>query len=647
MAETAAYAVRRRRRRWPLASLGRGARGRLAAAAILIAAVLVAAWIASAGGGDPREALAHARISLAAGNYTAARDQSLRALEAEPGRGEAHLVLARAYLELGDGSAADAVLTRARSAGVAPWRLRGLRAAARLLQNDTDAALALTASGQVDDRVFAGRVRARALAATGDAAAAQRLLVTLPGAGAAIDLGRVRLMVGDVGGAADAAARALAAERPGPAALTLQGEVVRSRYGPVAALPWFETALQRDRGYPPALLDHAATLAEVGRHREAVAAARAALAARPGTPQALYILAVIAARAGNPNLARAILQHAGDTLDTVAGALLLNGALNVVQGHAELAVAQWRQLLDAQPDNRTARALLGSALLRSGDPHGALDTLRPLASRGDADSYALEVAARAAWLAGNRAAWADLHDRAITAARAPSRVIAPMLSVATLSLDAATSHGDPSRALLLIRGLVASGDTAGAIGRAAGLATALPGTPAVHVVLGDTLFAANRYGEAAAAYARAANLSFDEPNMLKLVDALGAAGRNGEAAQALAVYAGQNPQSATALRIAGHWQVAAGEYAGALVTLQRARGVLGSRNAALLADLARAYAGAGQGNLARHYGHAAYSLAPMDAAVVDAYAAALHADGDADGARQLRAKLRQLPPIGG
>jgi len=291
--------------------------------------------------------------------------------------------------------------------------------------------------------------------------------------------------------------------------------------------------------------------------------------------------------------------------------------------------------------------LLASGLLRSGDPHGALDVAMPLVRRGDASSYALEIAARAAWLTGDRFAWAGFHDRAITAGRGPSGAIVPGLSVATLSVAAASAPGDPSHALALIRGLIAAGDTDAAIARARDLASSLPGTPAAQLVLGDALAAANRYGEAAPFYARAADLSFDQPTMLKLVDALGRLGRNGEAARALALYESQNPQSVTALRIVGHWQVAAGQYMPAIATLQRVRGLVGNRDAAVLADLALAYAGAGAGETARRYGRAAYALAPMNVVVVDAYAAALAAVGDDDGASQLRAKARVLPTNSG
>src|SRR3569833_537556 len=61
--------------------------------------------------------------------------------------------------------------------------------------------------------------------------------------------------------------------------------------------------------------------------------------------------------------------------------------------------------------NVTARRLLGAALLRSGDAKGALDVLRPIALRGDADSYTLALVGRAFEATGERDWAANFLDR--------------------------------------------------------------------------------------------------------------------------------------------------------------------------------------------------------------------------------------------
>ena len=638
----------RRKRRWRLPTITR-MQARLALVLVVALGLIGAILWASRPRPDAGKALQDSRATLAAGNYHAARRNAEITITANPKLAEAHLALAQAHLELGEGLAAEAALDRARQAGVAPARLPVLLAHARVLQGQPESALAAVDQAGPRDAAYGARVRALALAAQGKSDEAQALLEQRVAADprdarAWTALGRLRLAAGEMGGAADAAATAARLAPGEPAALTLQGEAVRARFGPVAALPWFDAALARDAYHYPALIEQAATLGEIGRNVDALAATRAALRARPGSAPALYIQAVIAARAGQPELARRVLAAAGGGLDAVPGALLLGGALDAATGRHEEAVTRWRRLVAIQPMNVTARRLLASGLLRSGDPRGSLDVLRPLALRGDADAYALTLSARAWEALGERGMAAALLDRVSAGARGGAGLFATDEALPALVAGKATAPGDPTYALGLIRGLMTAGDRAGALQQARALAAAAPRDPAALVALGDTLAAAGRAEEGAVAFARAADLQFDEPSALRLIDALGRAGKPGDAAATLALYLGQNPQSLVGQRLLGRWQVQSGRWAAAIETLEGVRRRVGNRDAGLLADLAMAYAGDGEGAVARRYGRAAYALAPMNAGVCDAYGVALAEDGDPAGARQLFDKALSLAP---
>ena len=595
---------------------------------------------------DPRVAYAQGRQALARGNYSAARNHAIDATAGAPRSVAAHLLLARAYVHLGDGVAAEGELTRAHDAGAPLARLHGERAWAQLLQGDLDAALAEAAQAPSGD-ALAIRAQARALAAEGHAGQANLLLGSLldraPNDAAAIaDLGRIRLSAGDLGGAAIAAARAAKLSPVDPIALTLQGEVVRARYGLTAAAPWFEAALKSDAYYLPALVQYAATLGDAGRYADMLAATRAAAAARPGGAQALYLQATLAARAGRTKLARDLLQKATGLVEQLPGAMLLSGGIDYAEGQYEQAIGKWRRLVADQPMNVMARRLLGAALLRSGDAQGALEVLRPMALRDDADTYTLTLVGRAFEATGDRIAAARFLDRAGASQRAPSAAFATDDSQARFAVDIAAAPTDPNYVLGLIRAKLDSGDTAGAVDRAQALASATPGAPAAQLALGDALVAADRYPDAVTAYARAADLSFDEPTMLRLVDALGRAGKARDAAAALALYLQQNPQSLSGQRLRAHWLVMNGQGEAAIETLESVRRMIGNRDAALMADLALAYAAAGDGPIAHRYGRAAYALAPMSPAAADAYGVALAADQDIAGARQLLVKAVTL-----
>lgn len=636
---------RRRARLWRrLAAAALGWRGRivLALLAVVLAVGAVARVASRADRPDAATALRDGRAALARGNYSAARNHFVAAVAAAPGDAAAQAALAHAYLLLGEGLAAQGALDRALAAGAPPAALRAARAEALLLQRDPAGALALLGD---DGTPVAIRARARALAATGEQARAAALLERLAAATprdavAWRDLARVRLDRGDVGGAALAGQRALALAPRDPAALVLRGELVRSQYGLVAALPWFEAALRRDAYYHPALIEYAGTLGDAGRHADSVAAAQRALAARPGSPQALYLLAVVAARAGRFQLASDLLDRTGGALDGLPGGLLLSGGLDYAAGRGEQAVLKWRALLARQPMNLVARRLLGAALLRSGDAAAALEALRPLALRTDADSYTLGLVARAFEARGQRAMAARFLDRAAAPVSAVAAPFGQDAGAARLAAAASATPDDPAAAVAWVRGLLEGGEGPRALAQAQALVRAAPGAPAAQLLLGDVLAATGRLAAAATPYARAADLRFDAPAMLRLVEARAAAGDRRGAADVLALFLAQNPSSFPARRMLVNAQLAAGTPARA--TLEALLRDAGGRDVALLAALSRACLAEGDAGAALAHARAAYALQPLSPAATRAYGAALLRSGNRAGARQLMAKVAAL-----
>ena len=402
--------------------------------------------------------------------------------------------------------------------------------------------------------------------------------------------------------------------------------------------------MKHDAYYHAALIEYAATLGDLGRYSDMLGAARKALAAQPGSPQALYLLATLAARADKPRLARTLLQRAGSIDDDIPGPMLLSGALDFDDGRYEQAIGTWRQLVERQPMNLVARRLLAAALLQSGDAQGALDRLAPIVARGDADTYSLLLAARASERLGDRMAAGGLLDRAGARDTQSASAFGIDGPVSAFAEDAAMSPGDPALAIALIRARIDTGDGDAAVDRARALASASPGDATMQRALGDALLVTGHVSEAASAYARAADLTFDEPTMLRLVDALGRTGRTREAAATLSLYLRQNPQSIVAQRVRAHWLVTTGDGARAIELLETVRAMTGNRDTALLTDLSLAYLAAGEGTIARRYARAAYRLSPLDPAVIDAYGLALAADQDVAGARQLFAKGLSLDP---
>ena len=294
--------------------------------------------------------------------------------------------------------------------------------------------------------------------------------------------------------------------------------------------------------------------------------------------------------------------------------------------------------------NITARRLLGAAMLRSGDARGALDVLRPVAMRGDADSYTLALVGRAFERTNERDWSGKFLDRSAWPMREGSTPFGTDDSLPVLTNAASDAPDDPVLRVGYVRGLVDAGDTGTALAQAQALARANPGAPAAHLAVGDTLMAMGRYADAAAAYRGAADVHFDEPTMLRVVDALDRAGRRAEASNVLALFLSQNPQNMAGQRLAAHWQIAAGEWDAAIETLEGLRIRVGNRDAALLAELAYAYLGDEDPDTALVYARAAYRLSPMNPATTDAYGWALYQQGENGSALQLLEKAASIAP---
>lgn len=638
---------RRRVRRWLLGwfTLANAQRTGLVVLAILVAVAVVLLAQRAARPDFARE-LDESQRALAKGNASGARTHALAALSVEPQSAPASLALADANLALGDGALAEGALQRVLSADPKA-DLHARAAQAALLQGDLDAAM-LEANRAGRDPL-AVRVRAQVAAQGGDVDAAQAQLVALlaasPRDGAAwATLGRIRYQAGDITGATDAASRAVRFAPARPEGLVLAGEIVRDRYGLVAALPWFEAALKKDAFYHPALIDAAATLGELGRYSEMLDATRRALQARPGSAQALYLQAVLAARAGRRDLARAMLAKTGGQVDDMPGVLLLQGALDYADGKPQQAIGSWSNLLALQPMNWNARRLLGAAQLRAGDPRSALATLRSIGLRDDADAYSLTLIARAFERTGQRDMAARFLDRAAAPRAGRSAPFGQDTTLPVLALAAAQAPGDTGAAIEYIRGLIENGRSDDATARAAALAQSRPGAPSPRLVLGDILSVGARPAEALALYRSAANLDFGMPVLLRLVEAAVASGQSRAAADALALYLAQNPEAVDARRLLANLQLASRDWDAAIDTLEAIRTATGARDWVLTAQLAQAYAGADDPDTSLCYARTAYALQPANAMTADAYAWALYGTGDVPRALVLAVKAVTLAP---
>lgn len=551
--------------------------------------------------------------ALAAGQPRVARVEFMNAVQAAPADPRPHVMLARTFILLGDGVGAEAELRLARALAAQFADTRHLLAQAMLLQGAPDRALTELAAGPSRFPAAVARTRARALAAlgrTGEAGPVFAAALALAPRDAALwlDVARYRLQTGERAGAIVAADRALALGPNDVAALVLRGTLVRTQYGLKAALPWFERAAAIDPEHAPAWVEQAATLGDLGRTADMLAAARRALVVQPGNGDARYLQAVLAARAGKYTLAQSILQRVSGAAAARPGALLLGGIVDLQLGNAEQAIGRLNALVSAQPGNLAARRLLGLAHVRGGNGRAALAVLRPLEGEAVADAYASTLIAAAYAQSGERPAAA----RALARASGPGggSGLLPTNLVNGLDTSAYVWAAQVRRDLHMGRGWSARG-------RARAIYERNRGAPEALLIAGDAALLTGDAGGAAADYRRAANIAFTQSTALRLVEALQMSGRTAEARTALALFLDQNPQSLAGLRLLANLRLAAGDWAGAAEAYDAVRVRTGDGDAALLSNLAWARYEAGTpalGAAAR-----AYAVAPRNAATADVY----------------------------
>ncbi len=591
----------------------------LLVALILIALSAIGLWQWRAAHGQAGTALDRGIAAFEANRYRVARIELMNAIKQEPRSISARIAQARTLIELGDGEGAQAEVDRARALGAPTAETRVPMAQAMLLQNNAqDALIEATASDlPATAHIPAARTAAEAQAALGDTATARTTITTAIAAAprdadSYIALSRIQSIAVDQADAIRAADRAVALAPKSAKAIARRAILIRAQYGLTAALPWFERALAIDPDSIPTLEAYAATLADSGQATRMLGVTRRILALDPGNARAYMMQAVLAARASNPGLSRALLDRTGGAFDGEPATQLLRGILHLQDGNALLAVDTLGPLVNAQPDNRTARTLLGRAYLLTGDAAAAATTLAPLVAQRDADPYVLTLAARAQQVLGQEALARDMLARAAWPTRAASDVI-----VGTQTSDTIAN----------IRALVATGDTGQALARARQFAGANPGAPDPWLVLGDTLVAVNQPEEAAHAYQSAANIRFDRGTALRLAAAWTRAGDAKQAGQVLRLFLAQNPADPDALRLAASAAMQARQWPRALDLLRALEARSGPRDALLLADLARALLETGDAQAAQTYAKAAYAMMPANPIMADIYGLTLARSG--------------------
>ena len=470
---------------------------------------------------------------------------------------------AQAAIERRDPVSAEVMLRAAIRRGASPDALRAHLGEALLAQGErADARKLLQEGGFAPGTEALGwRVKGQIALAEGDLRGAAGAFDTALRANPNdsdlwVAIASLRFSGGEQLQSIEAADRAVALDPRNARALAFRGLLIREQYGLAAALPWFEAGLQVRPDDPALLGEYAATLGDMGQYRAMLIVCRKLAQVDPKNPRPAFLQAVLAARAGETDLARTILQRTGNSFRDMPAAILLTGVLEYRAGNINVAVEQFDRLVRMQPDNLEARQMLLRALARQGSD-------QPLVARFDADAaqpwatpYTLRLVGQSWRRLGQKARAAALFARAAhPTAHGPAPLPAEF-GVGVLGAAYADAPNQAQTAVPFIRALLKEGRNDEAQAAADRLREANPGAAEAHLLAGDVSILRGDAAGALEDYQNGASIRFNEPVLRRMDAALRALGRVREADAMTSRYLAQNPQSLVAMKLlAAAWAV--------------------------------------------------------------------------------------------
>jgi len=507
------------------------------------------------------------------------------------------LAAAEAALERGDGFAAEAHLKKVLTQDQERSSVAAMMGEAKLLQENLPEARKWLENSDFDDatRGLGFLVLARLEMREGNLPAAgaaldRALEIDRDNAETWVDIGRLRYRGGEQLQAIEAADRAVKLDPSSARALHFKGQLVRDAHGLEAALAWFEAALAVAPNDRQVLADYAATLGELGRAKDMLAAIRTLARVDPGNKQVYYLQAVLAARAGKTVLARSLLQRSGEVERDIPAAMMLSALIDMQGGNHSSASQMLARLNEMQPDNRRVQVLLARSLQLSGSEAELAHEFGKVASRPSASPYLLTLVGRAHEALGEREQAAYYLDRA--AEPRTNSLIA--MRTDPLTESRAANRNVDGDLVSAVRALIVRGNTAGAASRMGRAVEQFPGSADVLSLAGDAQFAQRNLSSAFDLYQASARVRRPWPLTRRAAMTYRARGNTGSAEQLLVSHLRGDPGNGEAAELVATGLADRGDTEAALALLDHALGSGTIRDPAILAMYARLLASSGE-----------------------------------------------------
>lgn len=354
--------------------------------------------------------MSNARASLKKGDLKSAQIDLRNAVRGDPQNAEAHYLLGKVAIELGDPVAAEREATAARERGFDPHQALPLLAQALLAQNKNtelleklkpegkdgplDAAI-LVARGyaQINLRLPEDAQKSFADAETAAPNSVEPLLADA----------RLAVARNDMRAAQEKIDRAINAQPKSAEALMAKAQLLRLKNDAAGAMTVLDALVADQPSITQARLDRADLALATGKADVARADVDAVLKGTKGNIQALYLDAVIKAQAKDYKAADDGLQRIQAYLPRIPRAFFLQAVVKEQLGHYEEAEDAARKYLAKAPNDLGGYKVLARILFVKRRPDLVVETLAKVTESGKADAEAYDLLGRA-YAATNRPA---------------------------------------------------------------------------------------------------------------------------------------------------------------------------------------------------------------------------------------------------
>jgi len=551
-------------------------------------------------------------------------------------------------LAAGDGLGAEIILRDQLASGTPQKDLAAYLGEAQLQQGKSSEAREWLGKGQfsADTRGHGFHMLGRLEMLEGDLPGAgrafDRALESIPEEpGLWVDIGRLRYRGGEQMQAVQASNHAAALGPQNTQALLFHAQLLRDAEGMAAALPYFEAALEKNPDNLALLGDYAATLGEIGYAKDMLVIIRRMTQLDGSNSRALYLQAVLAARAGQFDLARNLLNRSGDFARDKPAAIMLSAIIDMEQGNFASASLAFDLLERKQPDNGRIELLLARSLWLGGNH-------RELVYRFADKALAMDAPPYLASLVGRSYEAMDMRDHAAQfldfASRPRSSKLVSLDPMTPLNVAELRRPRTGDEAVALVRGLMIAGQKGAAINAAEAFRKRVPGSADALGLAADAYLFGGKAKRALDLYLQAAKIRQSWPLTRRMVAAQTALGDINGAVVMLENRLESDPANIQAAILLAQAAWSSGDAFGAKVYLDHAIANGAYRDPHAFAMRAQAALQLGELANARRDARMAYDLQPMSKEATLVLAQVLEQTGENEGdSLDLVKKAARLP----